>query len=65
MNSAFGRVITGQILLVVCYVFYLIWWSISYRPGVSVNREGGANGLLLLITEGVSMATLLVMLMVS
>lgn len=50
MNSAFGRVIMGQILLVVCCIFYLAWWSISYRPGVSVNRESGLNGILLLIT---------------
>lgn len=50
MNSAFGRVITGQIILVICCIFYLIWWSISYRPGVTVNRESGLNGILLLIT---------------
>lgn len=48
--SGFGKVITGQILLVVCCIFYLIWWSISYRPGVTVNRAGGINGILLLIT---------------
>lgn len=48
--SGFGKVITGQILLVVCCIFYLIWWSISYRPDVTVNRAGGINGILLLIT---------------
>lgn len=48
--SGFGKIITGQILLVICCIFYLIWWSISYRPGVTVNRAGGINGVLLLIT---------------
>lgn len=50
MNSAFVKVTCGQILLVICCIFYLIWWSISYRPGVAVNRAGGINGVLLLIT---------------
>lgn len=50
MDSAFVKITCGQILLVVCCVFYLIWWSISYRPGITVNRAGGINGVLLLIT---------------
>lgn len=50
MNSPLQKLLTGQILLVICCVFYLIWWSISYRPGVSVNRASGLNGALLLIT---------------
>jgi hypothetical protein len=50
MNSPFQKLLTGQILLVVCCVFYLIWWSISYRPGVTVSRVSGLNGALLLIT---------------
>ncbi len=44
------RVIIGQILLIICCVFYLIWWYRGYRPGVSVSRIKGANGILLLIT---------------
>ena len=50
MNSAFGKIAVGQILLIICCIFYLIWWSISYRPGVEVNRAGGLNGILLMIT---------------
>lgn len=50
MYTATHRLFVGQALLVCCCVFYLIWWSISYRPGVSVNRVGGLNGVLLLIT---------------
>ena len=49
-NGAFGKIIFGQILLVICCIFYLIWWSISYRPGVEVKRAGGLNGIMLLIT---------------
>lgn len=50
MNSAFGKIAVGQILLIICCIFYLIWWSISYRPDVEVNRAGGLNGILLMIT---------------
>lgn len=48
--NAFKTTIAGQLLLVICCIFYLIWWSISFRPDVSVNRVGGINGALLLIT---------------
>ena len=44
------RVITGQILLIICCVFYLIWWYRGYRPGVSASPIGGINGVLLFIT---------------
>ena len=44
------RIITGQILLIICCVFYLIWWYRGYRPGVSVSQIGGLNGVLLFIT---------------
>ena len=44
------RILTGQTLLIICCVFYMIWWYRCYRPGESVNRIGGANGILLLGT---------------
>ena len=44
------RVITGQLLLIICCVFYLIWWYRGYRPGVSAGPVGGINGMLLFIT---------------
>lgn len=44
------NIILGQSALIACCVFYLIWWSISFQPGQSVNREGGIRGILLLIT---------------
>jgi len=44
------RIITGQILLIICCAFYLIWWYRGYRPGVSVSQIGGLNGVLLFIT---------------
>ena len=50
MKDMYHLILGGQIMLVICCVFYSVWWSISYRPGVSVNRAGGLNGLLLLIT---------------
>ena len=44
------RIITGQIQLIICCAFYLIWWYRGYRPGVSVSQTGGLNGVLLFIT---------------
>lgn len=50
MQTPAGKIIIGQILLIICCAFYLIFWSISYRPDVAVNRTGGVSGLFLLIT---------------
>ena len=44
------RSMIGQFLLIVCCMFYLIWWYRGYRPGTAVNRIGGLNGALLLLT---------------
>jgi hypothetical protein len=44
------RILAGQLLLIVCCAVYLIWWSVSFRPGQSVNRAGGYRGVLLLFT---------------
>ena len=52
------RILTGQILLVLCCVFYLIWWYRGYRPGVVAERVGGINGILLLITAALGVAGL-------
>lgn len=46
----------GQTLLILCCVFYLIWWYRGYRPGVVVNRVRGTNGILLLITAALGVA---------
>ena len=51
-----NRIMTGQILMVLCCMVYLIWWYRGFRPGVHVNRVGGVNGLLLLITAGLGIA---------
>ncbi|MCR5789034.1 MAG: hypothetical protein K6G83_04020 [Lachnospiraceae bacterium] len=45
-----NRIISGQILLIICCLFYIAWWYRGFRPGVSVSRTGGINGLLLLLT---------------
>ena len=52
------NILVGQALLVVCCVFYLIWWYRGFRPGVYVNRVGGVNGLLLAITAALGLAGL-------
>ena len=45
-----SKIIFGQASLILCCCFYLIWWYRGYRPGVTVNRVGGINGILLFIT---------------
>lgn len=50
MNVSVHKLFAGQILLILCCLFYLIWWSVSYRPGISVSRVSGFRGLLLMIT---------------
>ena len=52
------RVLAGQILLILCCLFYLIWWCRGYRPGAPANRVGGANGILLIITAALGVAGL-------
>ena len=43
-------VLIGQILVILGCVVYLVWWYRGFRPGTSVNRVGGINGALLLVT---------------
>jgi hypothetical protein len=56
MKNSVTWIIAGQVLLIVCCVFYLIWWSMSYRPGVVVNRVGGIRGVLLAVTAAAGFA---------
>ena len=58
-----NRIITGQILMVLCCMVYLIWWYRGFRPGTDVNRAGGVNGILLLITAGLGIAGIVMSLM--
>lgn len=57
------KVITGQVLLVICCIFYLLWWYRGFRPGANVNRIGGINGTLLLVTAAFGIAGLVLSLM--
>lgn len=50
-NKAAGFILGGQLCFIACCIFYLLWWRISYRPGVDVDREEGINGILLTITS--------------
>ena len=31
----------GNLLLLICFLFYLVWWIVSFRPGTS----GGSSGV--------------------
>ena len=44
------KIILGQFFLIICCVFYLIWWYRGYRPGANAQKTSGINGILLLIT---------------
>lgn len=50
------RILTGQVLLILCCIAYLIWWYRGFHPGVHVSRVGGMNGILLLITAVLGIA---------
>lgn len=50
------QVIFGQILLILCCAVYLVWWYRGFRPGITVSRIGGINGILLLITAAFGFA---------
>lgn len=50
MHQTLTKIMIGQMTLMICCGFYLLWWRISYRPNETVNRLSGINGVLLLIT---------------
>ena len=55
-SASYHRILLGQGLLCLCCIVYLIWWSVSFRPGQEVNRVGGARGILLLGTAALGIA---------
>ena len=57
------HIIIGQVLLIICCIFYLIWWYLGYRPNTHVNRIGGINGVLLFLTAVFGMAGIIYSLM--
>lgn len=48
--SATQKIVAGQSFMIGCCVFYLLWWRLSYHPGVAVSRVSGINGLLFAFT---------------
>ena len=42
--------LVGHILLVICCIFYLLWWKYGFYPGAEVNRLTGKAGLLFYFT---------------
>lgn len=53
------KIVCGQACLIGCCVFYLIWWSMTYRPNIA-DHDGTWNAglLLLMIVFGISGAAL-------
>ena len=58
-----NRIMIGQILMVLCCMVYLVWWYRGFRPRTNVNRIGGINGILLLVTAGLGIAGIVMSLM--
>ena len=58
-----NRIFYGQALLIACCVVYLIWWYRGFRPGVTVSRAGGINGVLLLVTAFLGIAGIILSMM--
>lgn len=46
----------GHILLIVCCLFYLLWWCMAFRPGYQGARVSGTAGILLMITAAAGLA---------
>ena len=50
----------GQALLIVCCIFYLIWWGVAFHPDHGNNHTSGLDGILLLITAGFGLSGLFI-----
>ena len=50
------RILIGQVSLIICCTLYILWWYRGYRPGTTVDRIGGLNGMLLLMTAAFGLA---------
>lgn len=50
----------GQGLLIICCVFYLIWWGVAFHPSHGDSHTSGIDGILLLITALFGLAGLTV-----
>ncbi len=48
----------GQGLLIICCVFYLIWWGVAFHPDHGASHTSGIDGILLLITMAFGLAGL-------
>ncbi len=47
ITSPLGQIAGGQILLMLCCLFYLAWWRAAFRPGVINNGLENGAGILL------------------
>ncbi|MCR5155615.1 MAG: hypothetical protein K6C96_02895 [Butyrivibrio sp.] len=54
------QIILGQGLLIVCCIFYLIWWGVAFHPSHGDSHTSGIDGILLLATAIFGLAGLAV-----
>ena len=49
-------ILAGHVLLIICGIFYLLWWGYAFKPGFTDSRVAGKAGALLLITAVAGLA---------
>lgn len=57
------KAVSGQVFLIICCIFYLIWWYRGYNPASPADKVGGINGILLSITAITGMLGIILTLM--
>ena len=58
-SNPFREILAGNLLLLLCSLFYLIWWVISYRPNsYGTSAAGGLYLTVALITGIAAIAVL-------
>jgi hypothetical protein len=55
-NAPLWEIFAGNLLLLVCSLFYLAWWVVSYRPNSSGGPAGGFYITAAFITGAAAMA---------
>ena len=65
MMSIRGQILNGQVLLIICFIIYPVWWYRGFLPGCAVSRVKSFNGLLLLVTAVAGIAVYVALLLMS
>jgi|GEM_PF-255125 len=53
------KILTGNLLMIFCGIFYLLWWIIRFKPGTDAGR--GVTGVLLFLAFAAGLSGIIVM----